>query len=831
MITSLKAASAGTHQKTLYDRDIANRPIESLDGLLEQLHETIAPLWPLKDFVAVNPLVGFAGKTLLETESVLKAVCDVDLLPPLDYFRQRFQEGLLSLDDARWAYDEVNRDNPGLLGELPLEKVLDWLGSEDEVPATSFRQVWTLAEVSDLRNGGERSNQIINDITRCLAPYFDEGEAIWSMPWRDQGLFAAWKQASSISYRMDLLGMRGFRKFVQQLPGDAKQAISELLERMGLAQESRFSLLLCQLTSIPGWASYARKQDRDTSSEQSHLTDLLAIRLAYDAFLLESDECDIESCFQVKDAVDQREALHEPLSLTRYVLQVACESRFRRELTSGLCSNDESSANAKRSLAQMVFCIDVRSEPIRRQLETVSKQIETFGFAGFFGMPLRTDGDAHCPALIEPAFQVRWNPTKSNDHPTSEHTRWNRLWSSFRSNPVSSLAFVETLGWLSAGKLFTDSIGWVKSRFQKQAHGSEPALFADGTAGHQHKEEIPLEAQVNYCLGFLKNLGLTQGFARMVVVCGHASEVQNNLFRSGLDCGACGGHSGEPNARLACWLLNNSEIREKLKVHGISIPDDTWFVPAVHNTTTESIVLPEIDDVPESIREDFAVLAAICLTASERCVKLRPERYDSPAQEDLSAKSRDWGDVRPEWGLAGNAAFVIAPRSRTRSLDLGGRVFLHSYDAQSDQSGQVLEAIMTAPMIVTSWINLQYYASTVDDTRYGSGDKLIHNAVGKFGVLEGNGGDLRAGLPRQSVHNGITWQHQPLRLLVVIDAPRDRIERIIHAHSNVQNLVSHGWVTLVALDQNQSYRWSRKGDWEVWEQGSSQVFATANVSE
>jgi len=63
-------------------------------------------------------------------------------------------------------------------------------------------------------------------------------------------------------------------------------------------------------------------------------------------------------------------------------------------------------------------------------------------------------------------------------------------------------------------------------------------------------------------------------------------------------------------------------------------------------------------------------------------------------------------------------------------------------------------------------------------------------------VFEGNGGDLRIGLSRQSLHDGQRWVHEPLRLTVVIDAPVDAIERVIQQHEAVRQLVNHGWLHL-----------------------------------
>ncbi|RYF35974.1 MAG: DUF2309 family protein, partial [Comamonadaceae bacterium] len=177
---------------------------------------------------------------------------------------------------------------------------------------------------------------------------------------------------------------------------------------------------------------------------------------------------------------------------------------------------------------------------------------------------------------------------------------------------------------------------------------------------------------------------------------------------------------------------------------------------------------------------------------------------DQPAaqlERQLRVRANDWSQVRPEWGLAGNAGLVIAPRRTTRHLDLEGRVFLHDYDWRSDADRSVLTLLMTAPMVVAHWINLQYYASTLDNLRYGSGNKLLHNVVGgHIGVFEGNGGDLRIGLPLQSLHDGREWRHTPLRLSVFIEAPQASIDAVVQAQAVVRHLADNGWLHLLCID-------------------------------
>ncbi|WDI41498.1 YbcC family protein [Bremerella sp. P1] len=828
MISSLESSNSLLKNSPKPVRPIIENKSQDIQQVIEKLYESIAPLWPLKDFVAVNPFLGFTGKTLLETDSLLKTISDVDLLPSLEYCREVYRDGSISTDDVANAYQQVARDNSASLADVSLAEVMDWLQSDIKPANHSRRRIWTMAEVLDRESRGERSNQIINDMTRFLSGYFDEGEASWSMPWQDDAPYKAWKQVSSTSYRMDLLGMRGFRNFVRSLPEDSDRAIALLLKKADVPNRLLFLFCICQLASISGWASYARNQLGQSENPDSCLKDLLAIRLAHDVFLIESSRQSISSCFH-EDVWNNRDYIQQMLtpsrtSVVRYVLLVAQEMKFQQILASGLLDRDIDKTGDVDALAQMVFCIDVRSEPIRRHLELVDERVETFGFAGFFGMPLRhttgedSVGSAHCPVLLKPAFQVNWSP---EEHVRSSQKSWRHAWKAFRSGPISSLGFVETLGWLTAGKLLSDSYGWVKTRFQQQPFDSKPQVYPENESHIEHREELSLESRISFCKSFLTNLGLTEEFARFVVVCGHAADVQNNLFQSGLDCGACGGHSGEPNARIASWWLNSPDVRAGLATQGIVIPDSTWFVPAVHNTTTEQIVFTEKTHIPEEFQDEFAQLISICKEASQRCAENRSERYGTSQKEDLTRKAQDWSDVRPEWGLAGNAAFVVAPRSRTQSLDLKGRVFLHSYEAEKDRDGSVLELIITAPMIVTSWINLQYFASTVDANKYGSGNKLIHNALGKFGVLEGNGGDLKTGLPWQSVHNGKQWQHQPLRLTVIIEAPKERIERIVRAHANVRELVSNGWITLLCLEEDRFSRWNDCGTWEPWDDQST----------
>ena len=233
--------------------------------------------------------------------------------------------------------------------------------------------------------------------------------------------------------------------------------------------------------------------------------------------------------------------------------------------------------------------------------------------------------------------------------------------------------------------------------------------------------------------------------------------------------------------------------------HGIDLAPDTLFVAGLHNTTTDEVTLypnrPAPDHAADLAKAGRWLAAAGGLARAERALRL-----PGATAATVAARAANWAEVRPEWGLAGCAAFIAAPRGATAKADLGGRAFLHSYDWQADAGFATLELILTAPVVVASWISLQYYGSAVAPAAFGGGNKLIHNVTGGIGVIEGNGGRLRAGLPWQAVHDGVGLVHDPLRLSVMIEAPQVAIADVLARHDSVRALFDNGWLHLFALE-------------------------------
>lgn len=769
----------------------------SLGDSVAEASKTINSLYPLTNFIACNALKE------MENISFVDAMRNADEL-----YGAR---GFLPLSDYRAMY-ESGRIAPGDLEEA-FAKNKSKLQKTQINPAKTF----TFAEMFDQKLETQFVTTINRQMVKWCSAFLDRTQAQWR-PDSSLSLFLFWKDLAVHDLAMTFYGVENWDKSVKLLPDSSIKTLEVILAELEIKDEQLVPYLKKHIFHLPGFASHLKWRETELG-EKSILVDYLAIRLHYEKMLCQAASKEHYLCSDlglVKPLLegDTRAKVKTQTQQDDYgpVWQDAYELNYRNKLLSNL--NVAPVQEEDKSCCQMVFCIDVRSEPIRRRLEQLGPY-STFGFAGFFAMPMQLSelgsqsSLALCPVLLKPEKAV--SETASNVDAIRKvsfqalKVSAMQLKKKLKCNLAGTFGLVELIGLFSAVPLFAKTFFPAKNhrvlKMLEQNGVGQPCTTLDLCA-------FSLEDKITLANGAIKGIGL-KTFAKLIVLCGHKSSSINNPYASALDCGACGGNGGGYSARLAAMILNDQEVRLGLLDKGIEIPCDTKFIAGEHDTTTDQFVFFDIQTLRLTREHEtiFEKLKADLSTAGE---SLRKARAASLPQSCLTVMNEpaerafDWAQIAPEWGLAGNAAFIAAPRGLTKSTDLQGRVFLHSYDYSHDKDGKVLELIMTAPLVVAQWINMQYYLSTMDNSKFGSGSKVVHNVVGDFGVMRGASSDLKLGLPIQSIATADALQHEPMRLLAVIRAPLKAIDTVLKQHAQVRQLVSNNWIRLVALDPSDS---------------------------
>jgi uncharacterized protein YbcC (UPF0753/DUF2309 family) len=475
---------------------------------------------------------------------------------------------------------------------------------------------------------------------------------------------------------------------------------------------------------------------------------------------------------------------------------------------------------------QAIFCIDEREESLRRHIEEVAPDAVTFSTAGFFSIAMyfRGAADAHyvplCPAVILPRhYVVEQVVDTGGTYRRRARTRRALGMASHRFHTESRSIGLGTVLTAAVGVLASVPLvaGTLFPRLTARARRKLGRFVGPPSVTRLRLERTEPEpgpdgGHVGFTLGemadiaekVLREIGLTSGFARLILAIGHGSTSMNNPHESAHDCGACGGARGGPNGRALAQMLNDRRVRERLAQRGLVVPDHAVFVGGMHNTSNESITLYDVDLVPESHRAEFEAVRGDLEEACDRDAHERCRRfYSAPLTSSLSAarqhvegRAEDLAQVRPEWGHATNALCIVGRREWTRGLYLDRRAFLTSYDpTQDDADGTILTRILQAVFPVCAGISLEYYFSYVDNTGYGSGTKLPHNIASLVGVMDGAVSDLRTGLPWQMVEI-----HEPVRILFVVETTPATMLGIIDRNPGIARLCRNAWVHLALID-------------------------------
>ncbi|MBY0343466.1 MAG: DUF2309 domain-containing protein [Sphingomonadales bacterium] len=763
--------------------DIAPARFSAVLEAAEAAGRAIPPAFPLDATVAVNPFLGQTHENLATAAARLARVAGVRATRKGGEYCDAIASGAITEADLADALAA----SPSPL--KPADTAMLRHGAARIGNGPPPRALPTVADLAAEATGIDWPALIDKCIGLWAAGHFDRGQALWS-PAPGAEAFTAWRGWAMHDLTPEIAGLEGFCAHVASAPDTTERAILSAAETLGITDAAASTAFHRLAMSLGGWAQHARWilwQAELVGDTDRTLMDLLAIRLIWDEALLVQTPA-IADKWAATVAAHAAPVTPSEEEVVLAILQDAADRAHQRRLIAAL--DGAPPAAAARPFLQAAFCIDVRSEVFRRALESVDNSIATIGFAGFFGLPLAHHAhgsdilEARLPVLLNPAVHTTSASDPAKDQADRIAARGARAWGRFRQAAVSSFAFVEAAGPVYAVKLVKSALGFVPKP------KAEPAPEVIGG--------MSAEAKADTGAAVLKAMSLQKGHGAIVLLLGHGGNVTNNPHESAYHCGACGGYTGEVSARLLAILLNDPETRAGLAERGVEVAEDVLFVAGLHDTTTDTITIYD-DGLPAARAGDLAKVRTWLGQAAEIARAERALRMPGASGDSIPARAQNWAEIRPEWGLAGCAAFIAAPRAATAGRDLGGRAFLHSYDWQSDEGFGTLELIITAPVVVASWISLQYYGSSVAPEMFGGGNKLIHNVVGGIGVIEGNGGRLRAGLPWQAVHDGDALQHEPLRLSVMIEAPREEMLRILEKHPGVRALFDNGWLHLFAL--------------------------------
>lgn len=748
----------------------------SLLNNIEKAAHVVGKTWPLYSFVTSNPLSGYENTHFKKAVEKAENLVGGSAFPNAEVFKQAFD-----------------------LGEIK-ESVLIALLIENGMPETPNYYLKELekTKTKNTENPNHRLDQIM---VKWLSVFMDEGIAEWQMPNKEKGFYKAWKSLAKYDTEIG-------KSFGSKIPKTSVEALTEVLK--GYSENEQQAIFEYHLAALPGWTGYIKfRSETNSIWEQKYsisLTDYLAVRLWV--------------AKQIKGVIVPQKVKNETSDATiklQYVWLKAWEESWQAQFVKNITSQNVVTKTKEkiRPEAQLVFCIDTRSELIRRNIESKGNY-ETFGYAGFFGIAMDytniDDGISRksCPPILGSAYQVSEVAQEHKKAAVKEYKRGVKKdkFSSYfltrmKNMLPSAFGYVEGSGIFYGFSLLSRTLFPGQLYDSKKKNESSHESSCTPQIVHATSKEvsynIPLEEKIAIVKGAFDLTGW-RTFAPLVVFAGHGSHSANNPFGSSLDCGACAASPGRHNARMLAKLANIPEVQKALaEQHNIHIPTDTVFIGAEHNTTTDEIVLFDAE-VPSSHTNLVNQLKVSLKKTQETATQERlGVQQNSVAAAHI--KTNNWSETRPEWGLAKNAGFIIGSRELTKNMNLGGHCFLHSYDWELDPEAAALEGIMQGPMVVTQWINNHYYFSTVDNNQFGGGSKITHNITGKFGVVQGNGGDLKVGLPLQSVNEtDDKMYHRPLRLSVLIQAPKSRIEAILEKFPHLKSLLDNEWIYLMVMD-------------------------------
>ena len=613
----------------------------------------IAPTWPLDRFIAVNPYWGQLERPIAAAAAQLAGLAGSPMLMPRRWMLSQWQAGRIGRQHLQAAITAAG-------AQVTVDELVDGLNKEPAMPARLPLATDIVDARRDLGHAMAWRDYITHHISQTCGAYFDQGQAAWG-PDHSGGLYRSWLRQSAHDFSPAMLmGYGAFTQRLATLPSEPTALIAAALRALRVpaqAHEAYFTALLMSINGWASWCAYQRWQARLAQRDDAQIMHLLAVRLAWE-WLLHEGHPALGVADQLSDAWHSSDGVirqAESALQHDWLWQAALERSYQAPLCQGLMigTDPAPAATAVPTAVQAVFCIDVRSEVYRRALEAASPAVQTLGFAGFFAMfveyrPLGSEMvRPQLPGLLAPALCItdEFDEPAEGEAPSlgqvlaqrrQKNLLWRQQWQTFRGGAGSSFSFVESCGLLYAGKLLKRSFGGKANPATVEQTGLPPSALDRLRPRLPTSGGLDLAARISAAATALGAMGLTTGYARLILMAGHGSSSANNPHAAGLDCGACGGQTGEVNARMLAQLLNDPAVRTGLHARGLMVPDTTYFIAGLHNTTTDELQLFDTDLLPASHARDLTTLKGWLNEAGQRA---RQERATSLGLAPLATKT------------------------------------------------------------------------------------------------------------------------------------------------------------------------------------------------
>ncbi|MDD2790753.1 MAG: Na-translocating system protein MpsB [Sulfurimonas sp.] len=528
---------------------VKEKDILHIDSLVESAIERIPNFWPIKSFIARNPLHGFENMHFEDAVNKAHTLFHSNKSLPREEYQRFYQEGKIAdrylgeeiehflsrqesahplmekillalMRDSKecYHYDALTEYNSTIKN---MAKKLDEgaIESPEEFSANLVKQIAkekSIYEVVDTLFASDIQESLNDIMSQIAMRYLGEGQAVWNMPKRSKGMFLSWKEIV----------------MQDKIFFDESQTLCRLLRETKLAEDIIFLVLkelkiprsfweeyfTLELTKLLGWSGFLKYRSKSSSEFHkkypAYMEEFLAIRLYYSYMLLKKCENTlgffpsmkelasyimnhkeevylrheyhsgkllmnyyerVEAFLQAKRKENAKEIydryvydkkihdynrvasyLHTTLSLVSDESQIemletqelntintilenfstqegfiwlkAMEKTTMMQLMQEYVTSKEPQKEKIAAFdAQLFFCIDTRSERIRRHIEAQGAY-ETFGMAGFFGIPFKSIDVSNkceldlCPAIVTPKHIVYSFHEKESIKGTSKNT-------------------------------------------------------------------------------------------------------------------------------------------------------------------------------------------------------------------------------------------------------------------------------------------------------------------------------------------------------------------------------------------------------------------------